>query len=80
MEREDLLQGLEAKDKELEVLLRDLQESADIQIDFFGTMMSLPEFLHVFIEHEANHHGMWSIYANMAGFPTPDGWQNDWGL
>jgi hypothetical protein len=32
------------------------------------------------IQHEAIHHGQWSVYASLAGFETPLSWRNEWGL
>jgi hypothetical protein len=33
-----------------------------------------------FVQHEAIHHGQWSIYASLAGFDTPLSWRVSWGL
>lgn len=33
-----------------------------------------------FVQHEALHHGQWSIYASLAGFDTPSNWRESWGL
>ena len=33
-----------------------------------------------FVQHEAIHHGQWSIYASLAGFDTPVNWRASWGL
>jgi hypothetical protein len=33
-----------------------------------------------FVQHEAIHHGQWSIYASLAGFDTPLSWRASWGL
>ncbi len=72
--------GLESKDHELRSILESLPNEGDAyQVDFFGTLMSFNEFGHVLIEHEANHHGLWSMYAASAGFETPKSWRA-WGL
>lgn len=81
LERADLLAGLAAKDAELDGILTRLAAEPDgMRIDFFGTSMALGEFLHVLLEHEANHHGLWSLYANLGGFATPASWRENWGL
>jgi hypothetical protein len=28
-----------------------------------------------FVQHEAIHHGQWSVYASLAGFDTPLSWR-----
>ena len=33
-----------------------------------------------FVQHEAIHHGQWSIYASLAGFDTPLSWRTSWGM
>jgi hypothetical protein len=33
-----------------------------------------------FVQHEAIHHGKWSVYASLAGFDTPLSWRNVLGL
>jgi hypothetical protein len=32
------------------------------------------------VQHEAIHHGQWSVYASLAGFDTPVSWRTSWGL
>lgn len=49
-------------------------------IDFFGTPFSLGDLAYTIVQHEAIHHGQWSIYAGLAGFETPPSWRNEWGL
>lgn len=41
---------------------------------------SLPHLLTKVIQHEAIHHGEWSVYASLAGFETPRLWKVNWGL
>ncbi len=50
------------------------------RLDFFGMPTSVPHFLAKVIQHEAIHHGEWSVYASMAGFETPRLWKMNWGL
>ena len=33
-----------------------------------------------FVQHEAIHHGQWSMYASLAGFDTPLSWRTSWGM
>ena len=76
--REALLDGLETEQR---VLLATL-ETVDVAktIDWDGTPFSFTEFTWEFIQHEAIHHGQWSIYASLAGFDTPLSWRRSWGL
>ncbi len=50
------------------------------RLDFFGMPTSLPRLLAKAIQHEALHHGEWSVYASIAGFETPRLWRTNWGL
>jgi hypothetical protein len=49
-------------------------------IDWNGTPFNFALFTWGFVQHEANHHGQWSIYASLAGFGTPLGLRTSWGL
>ncbi len=49
-------------------------------IDFFGTGFTLGDLAYTVVQHEAIHHGQWSIYAALAGFETPPSWRQEWGL
>ena len=57
-------------------------ESVDIDatIDWDGTAFSFGLFTWEFVQHEAIHHGQWSVYAALAGFDTPVSWRRSWGL
>ena len=57
-------------------------EAADAgsTIDFFGTGFTLGDLAYTVVQHEAIHHGQWSIYAALAGFETPASWRQQWGL
>ena len=57
-------------------------EAADSRatIDFFGTPFTLGDLAYTVVQHEAIHHGQWSVYAALAGFETPVSWRNEWGL
>jgi hypothetical protein len=57
-------------------------ESVDrrISIDFFGSPFSFGDFAFTVVQHEAIHHGQWSVYASLAGFETPLSWREQWGL
>jgi len=49
-------------------------------IDWGGTAFSFADFTWEFVQHEAIHHGQWSVYASLAGFETPLSWRRSWGL
>jgi uncharacterized damage-inducible protein DinB len=57
-------------------------DTADIDatIDWDGTPFTFAHFTWEFVQHEAIHHGQWSIYASLAGFDTPLSWRTSWGL
>jgi hypothetical protein len=40
----------------------------DARIDWDGTPFTFAIFTWEFVQHEALHHGQWSIYASLAGF------------
>jgi hypothetical protein len=44
------------------------------------TSFTFALFTWEFVQHEAIHHGQWSIYASLAGFETPLSWRASWGL
>ncbi len=48
-------------------------------IEFYGKN-PLGGFLNVILQHEAIHHGQWSLYAALGGFETPPSWKMNWGL
>jgi len=76
--REALLAALDEKLRDLLATL----ETADIDalIDWNGTPFTFALFTWEFVQHEAIHHGQWSIYASLAGFNTPLSWRASWGL
>jgi hypothetical protein len=76
--REALLAALEDKQRQLLVTL----ETVDIgaRIDWDGTPFTFALFTWEFVQHEAIHHGQWSLYAWLAGFDTPLSWRASWGL
>jgi hypothetical protein len=45
-----------------------------------GTPLTFATFTWEFVQHEAIHHGEWSVYATLAGFKTPLSWRTSWGL
>lgn len=76
-----LVAALKERDAKLAEMLRDEKYGSDTyRVDFFGTPMTFTEFTHVMTQHEALHHGMWSMYAAQAGFETPKSWKDDWEL
>jgi len=82
LERAELLAALRAKDAELETILAGLGDrgAAELVVDFFGRTRSFTRYTAIMLQHEAIHHGEWSFYANLGGFPTPLGWKLNWGL
>jgi len=78
LSREALLAALD--DKQLRLLAT--LETVDINapIDWDGTPFTFALFTWEFVQHEAIHHGQWSLYASLAGFNTPLSWRKSWGL
>ena len=76
--RESLLAALDDKQRRLLEIL----ETVDVHavIDWDGTPFTFALFTWEFVQHEAIHHGQWSIYASLAGFDTPLSWRTSWGL
>lgn len=76
--REALLAGLEDQQGTLLDVLRDVDVQAPI--DWGGTPFPFPYFTWEWVQHEAIHHGQWSLYASLGGFETPLSWRTSWGL
>jgi hypothetical protein len=76
--RESLLAALDDKQRELLAIVKTVDVEA--RIDWEGTPFSFAMFTWEFVQHEAIHHGQWSIYASLAGFNTPRSWRASWGL
>jgi hypothetical protein len=76
--REALLAALDDKQRDLLVTLETVD--IDAPIDWDGTPFTFALFTWEFVQHEAIHHGQWSIYAARAGFDTPLSWRSSWGL
>jgi len=76
--RPDLLAALHEKRSDLLAALETVDVSA--AIDFFGRPFSFGDFAYTLVQHEAIHHGQWSVYALLAGFATPPLWRSEWGL
>ena len=76
--REALLAALDDKQRRLLAAL----ETVDIgaPIDWDGTPFTFALFTWEVVQHEAIHHGQWSVYASLAGFDTPLSWRKSWGL
>ena len=72
---------LAALDDKLRQMLATLETvDVDVTIDWHGTPFTFAVFTWEFVQHEAIHHGQWSIYASLAGFETPLSWRTSWGL
>ena len=76
--REALLGALDGQQQRLLATLKAVD--IDASIDWDGTPFSFPLFTWEFVQHEAIHHGQWSVYASLAGFDTPLSWRTSWGL
>ena len=76
--REALLTALDAKQRDLLRTLEAIDIAAPIGWD--GTTFTFDVFTWEFVQHEAIHHGQWSLYAALAGFDTPASWRSSWGL
>ena len=76
--RDALLKALDDKQRQLLATL----ETVDIGavIDWDGTPFTFALFTWEFVQHEAIHHGQWSLFASLAGFDTPQSWRTSWGL
>ena len=76
--REELLGALDDKQRQLIATLETVD--IDVPIDFGGTPFTFALFTGEFVQHEAIHHGQWSVYASLAGFDTPLSWRTSWGM
>jgi len=76
--REALLAALDEKQRDLLAILPHV--TIDATIDWDGTPFTFADFTWEFVQHEAIHHGQWSLYASLAGFDTPHSWRTSWGL
>jgi hypothetical protein len=76
--RESLLAALNARHEELLKILETIDTA--IQIDAGKKIYSFSEFTWEYTQHEAIHHGQWSVYASIGGFETPLSWRRSWGL
>jgi hypothetical protein len=76
--RAELVTALVEKQNDLLSILGSVD--ADAPIDVFGRPFGFVDFTYTMVQHEALHHGEWSIYASLAGFETPLSWRLEWGL
>ena len=82
LDRAELLAGLEEWDARLREALAGLprDDLAGWRVDFMGESFGFDRYVRVLVQHESIHHGMWSVYARLAGFDTPLSWKLNWGL
>jgi uncharacterized damage-inducible protein DinB len=79
--RQALLEALEVKHLELISMLDSLAATLDAPaIDLFGRSITPADLAYTCVQHEAIHHGQWSLYAAHGGFPVPELWRIQWGL
>ena len=78
LSRSELTAALVEKQSDLLAILDDVDPGPSI--DFFGRTFGFIDFTYTMVQHEALHHGEWSIYASLAGFETPLSWRLEWGL
>ena len=76
--REELMRALVEQQNELLTILDTVD--ADAPIEVFGRSFGFVDFTYTMVQHEALHHGEWSVYASLAGFETPLSWRLQWGL
>jgi hypothetical protein len=76
--REALIAGLDEKQRDLLAILETVDPTTPI--DWDGLPYTFTQFTWEFAQHEAIHHGQWSVYAALAGFDTPLSWRTTWGL
>lgn len=76
--RSELLAALADKHAELLGIIDNLD--VEVPVEFVGRPFGLVDFKYTMVQHEALHHGEWSIYASLAGFETPLSWRLQWGL
>jgi hypothetical protein len=57
-------------------------DTLDVEVPiYFGqTPFAFDNFMCEVIQHEAIHHGQWSVYAALGGFETPPSWRAGWKL
>jgi hypothetical protein len=82
LQRQEILDGLKLQDRLLQETLQSIVQSGAEQhtVKAFGAEMGFTEFTHLLLQHESTHHGLWSLYAALAGFSTPKSWVENWGL
>lgn len=76
--RDALLTALDDMQRKLLTTLETVDTA--VTIDWDGTPFTFALFTWEFVQHEAIHHGQWSVYAALAGFDTPISWRTSWGL
>jgi len=80
LSKQEILEGFEKQNKEMIEALNRVKQHDEYSVKAFGSQMSISEFGHVILQHESNHHGLWSLYAKIAGFSSPSSWSDNWGL
>jgi uncharacterized damage-inducible protein DinB len=81
LDREELLAALHGKHHDLQEIIHELTgDPYASAIDFFGSRMTYADYFYGYVQHEALHHGQWSLYAAHGGYEVPEIWRVQWGL
>ncbi|HZC15430.1 MAG TPA: DinB family protein [Caulobacteraceae bacterium] len=82
LDKATIVASLRTRDAELSALLGALapNDLRDRRIDLGDNRVSVHEFTNVIMQHEAIHQGLWTMYARLGGFQTPESWQANWEL
>jgi len=81
LSRRALVEALNTTHSDLVSQLADLRiDLFEPSLDFFGNRVTPAQYLYGYIQHEAIHHGQWSLYAASGGYETPALWRLQWGL
>lgn len=78
-ERLDIVEGLRARDRELEDLLEAIRPAAET-VRLAWHNMSIADFEVHHVQHETLHHGQWIAHASLLGHAQPTAWVRNWSV
>lgn len=82
--RAALIEALIEKDQELTNVLQSIEgaeiESFKLELLPMNISLGFSEYCHIILQHEALHHGEWSLYAAFGGFQAPRSWKENWDI